>query len=196
MMHEPSAKLMLRLMASALGVSLEFLLAQFDSSYSASRAAMMNDRRTLDMWRAWLQDTVLHRLWNWRIAVAIRDGDLPPAPLDYRGVSEWYKVQWAPPELDWIDPLKQEQARQAAWRLGTGSITKFAREQGKDADEILGEKTGDIVTAHQKAQEAMAANPGLVLTWKDVIDAGVPGAQTTTEKGKTEPATEDDGGDA
>jgi hypothetical protein len=42
----------------------------------------------------------------------------------------------------------------------------------------------------------MAANPGLVLTWKDVIDAGVPGAQTTTEKGKAEPATEDDGGDA
>lgn len=149
----------------------------------------MSTYHTIAMWQSWLQKRALNRTWNWKIGLAIRNGELPPAPVDSRGVSEWYKVQWAPPEMDWIDPLKQEQARQAAWRLSTGSITRFAREQGKDAQEVLGEKVADIATAHRLAAEANAANPGLALTWKDVIDAGVPGAQTAgkeTEAGSTE----------
>lgn len=171
--------LILRMIGAALSIPYEFLVLDFKGgSFSASRAALVQTYRTFEMWHSWLRDAFLQRVWNWRIAKAIRAGELPPAPQNDRGVSQWYKVQWSPPEYSWIDPKKEVDAQTDEWNLGTGSISSFARKKGRDGEDVLREKADDIATAHTVAQELNQLH-GMSLTWRDLINATRPGQATT-----------------
>ena len=165
----PYSEQMLRMIGAALSIPYEFLVLDFkQGSFSASRAALMQTYRTFSMWQSWLVDTLLQRTWNWRIAKAIREGDLPPAPLDTRGVSQWYKVRWSLPDYGWIDPKAEATSNEKEFALGTASITSIAAKRGRDGEEVLREKANDIATAHRIADEINQLH-GTSIGWRDII---------------------------
>ena len=167
--------LLLKLVGAALSIPYQFLVMDFgDGSLGSNRVALLQTYRTFENWQQWLIDRFLQRLWNWRIAKAIKAGELPPAPVDARGFSEWYKVAWVGPEFSWIDPQKEAAANLAEFKLGISSITSFARKRGKDGEDVMREKAKDIATAQRIAGEVNATE-GTQLTWRDIIDIAQPG---------------------
>lgn len=147
-------ELSLRVIASALSIPYEFLLLDFkQGSFSASRAALMTTYRTFSMWQQWLIDRYLQRTWNWRIAKAIKDGELRPAPLDRRGHSEWYKVTWMTPRYDWIDPKAETVSDEKRVRMGARSVGRVTHSGGADIEDVLDDKSKDYIVAGKKVVE-------------------------------------------
>lgn len=179
---DPFVEKNLRLIGAALGLPYEFVLLDFsEGSFSSSRAALLQTYRTFNTWQMWLTNCFLQPVWNWVIAKAIKDGAIPQAPVDSRGVSEWYRVQWQPPEFGWVDPQNEAQANLLKITAGASSLTQWAIKDGKDAEEIMEEKGRDIATAVRIAAEINQAN-GTAITWKDIITLGMPGQTATGSK--------------
>lgn len=166
------SELLMRIMASALSIPYEFLVLDFKGgSFSASRAALMTTYRTFAMWQTWLIETMMQRMWNWRIAKAIKNGDIPPAPVDSRGYSQWYRVHWSLPRYDWIDPKAEAAANEKNFIMGTETLTSLCHAKGRDAEDVLIEKGKDIANAERIAREINTAH-GTSLTWHDLIGVG------------------------
>ena len=194
---DPFTERVLRMIGSALGLPYEFVLLDFsEGSFSSSRAALLQTYRTFQNWQAWIINGFLQPVWNWRIAKAIKDGQLDPAPIDWRGVSEWYKVQWQVPEFGWVDPQAEAQSNTIEISSGVSSLTQWARKKGFDAEEMLKEKGRDIANAVRISAEINAEYPGVNITWKDLITLGIPGqvtsAQANAEKKESAKKPEDD----
>lgn len=178
---DPFVEKCLRMIGASLGLPYEFVLLDFSQgSFSSSRAALMQTYRTFNNWQQWLICQFLQPVWNWRIAKAIKEGDLRPAPVDERGVSEWYKVQWQTPEYEWIDPQAEAQARTIEIASGVSSLTQWARKKGYDAEDMLKEKGVDIANAVRIAAEINKEH-GTSITWKDLITLGMPGQVTSVQ---------------
>lgn len=170
----PFIEHMLRTIGAAIGLPYEFLLLDFKGgSFSASRAALMTTYRTFQTNQTWLVDSFLQRAWNWRIAKAIKNGEISPAPVDARGVSEWYKVRWQFPRHDWIDPLKQVTADETDIRLGVSTWSSVAATRGRDAEDVFIEKAQDISDAIRVAKEISDAT-GEPISWRDIVSQDPP----------------------
>jgi len=181
----PYSQMLLRVMGASISLPYEFMMMDFTGgSFSASRAALMSTYRTFAGWQSWLRDSLLQRTWNWRIAKAVRDGDLAPAPLDYRGISEWYRVNWVPPRFDWIDPKKEISAEQDAFDMGFESHSSICNKRGTSSDDVLRQKAKDIASAKRVADDVNAEH-GTELTWQDLINVQRPGQAVIN---KPEPA--------
>jgi len=164
----------IRLIGSALGLPYEFILLDFSTgNYASSRAALLQTYRTFSDWQMWLSNSLLQRVWNWRIAKAVKNKMLPPAPI-VNGVSEWYKVEWAFPEFGWVDPQNEAQANLLEYQLCTNTITQMNRKKGRDVEDVMREKGKEFAFAQRIAEEINAEN-GTNLTWKDLISAQIPG---------------------
>jgi capsid protein len=178
---DPFVEKCLRLIGAALGLPYEFVLLDFSrGSFSSSRAALLQTYRTFQTWQQWLQQSLLQPVWNWRIAKAIKAGELRPAPVDSRGVSQWYRVQWQTPEFGWVDPQNEAQANILEITSGASSLTQWVRKKGGDAEEMLAEKGRDIANAARIAAEINAEH-GTSITWHDLITLGIPGQVTKSQ---------------
>lgn len=179
-------ELSLRIIGSAIGLPYEFLMLDFSKgSYSSSRAALLQTYRTFTGWQEWLTQSFLQRVWNWRVAKAIKEGTISPAPIDANGVSEWHKVQWSFPEFGWVDPQREAAAGLLEYNMGVSSLSMLTRKKGRDAEDVLKEKGADMATAARIAKELNDEN-GTSFTWKDLIQTGIPGQVPAT----TEPPDE------
>jgi lambda family phage portal protein len=173
--YVPYNELLLRLIGAALSIPYEFLVLDFkQGSFSASKAALAQTYKTFLNWHVWTVEGMMTRLWNWRIAKAIKDGQLSPAPTDARGVSQWYRVEWSQPDYTWLDPEGGIDTHTKAFNAGVSSVSAFARKQGRDGEDILREKATDIATAQRVAEETNKAS-GTNLTWRDLIMTMQPG---------------------
>jgi lambda family phage portal protein len=182
------SEMLLRIIGAALGLPYEFLLLDFSKgSYSSSRAALLQTYRTFTSWQEWM-DRAMQRTWNWRIAKAIKAKELPPAPLDSRGISEWYRVQWSHPEWEWVDPQNQQQSDLMAFQLGAKSHSEITRKRGRDTEDVLREKARDMQTAARLEAEYNLP-PG------SLINAQIPGQVQPTQQQQPQPAQQgaDDG---
>jgi len=169
--HMNYVRLVLRLIGSAIGVPYEFLLLDFsESNFSSSRAALLQTHRTFTGWQEWLTSQFLQRLWNWRIAKAIKNGDLPPAPLDDMGRSTWYKVDWGYPEFGWIDPNAEALSEQREFNLGKKTMKDIVAKTGKDLQDVMAQKAKELDAAAQLADDLRAAHPDQDFNWTDVIN--------------------------
>lgn len=168
-------ELELRAIAAAIGLTYEYLMLIFTAgSFSAQRAAMLHAQHAFREWHQWEVKCFLQRLWNWRIAKAMKDHVIPKAPLDKNGVSEWWHVDWSVPWLGWVDPDKQAKADQQEIKMGIKSTQNAIRSRGGDRDDIFDEQAEDILAAKARAKmindEAEDDDP---VSWRDIADTGV-----------------------
>ena len=169
--HIPYMEFQCKQIGAALSLPWEFVLMVFTGgSFSAQRTALMHALHTFMDWHAWLSRTMNARIWNWRIAKAMKDGELELAPRDACGVSEWHKCEWSLPSMGWVDPEAAQNANALAWNLGNKSLKRTCADQGGDRDEMLDEKASDIEAALSRAKELNAAYPEAKLSWRDIIN--------------------------
>jgi len=161
----------LRAIAACLGISYEYLMLIFtQGSFSSQRMSLLASKRTFDRNRDWLIKTMMQRVWNWRIAKAMKNGVLPLAPKDANGMSEWFRVDWSLVHMDRADPQKQQNADKEKFNMGLTSLKSLARSQGRDRDDILREKARDLKRADEIAKEE-GVDPSRM------IETGTPGLQ-------------------
>lgn len=189
-------ELLLKIIASSLCLPFEFLLLDFSGgSFSASRAALMTTYRTFAMWQSWLVQGMMQRLWNWRIAKAIKSGDLPPAPVDRHGWSQWWQVRWMTPRYDWIDPKQESAGDKINVELGVESVGSIAHRKQSDLEDVMRAKRRDFLAA---AQECQATNAELErmgisdrLSLRDFILTAGTGAPPQANPGANKEGDED-----
>jgi capsid protein len=170
--HVPYLEWQCKTIGMALGLPWEFVLMVFtEGSFSAQRTALLHGLHKFIQWHSDTSRYFCQRVWNWRIAKAIKEGDLPKAPL-VNGVSQWYRVTWSLPNMGWVDPEAAAKAQSESWRFGKTSLKRIANSEGTDRNDIFDEKAEDIVDAVEKAAEINKAHPEAGVTWRDMIGVG------------------------
>ncbi len=177
--HVPYLEWQCKTIGMALGLPWEFVLMVFtEGSYSAQRTALLHGLHKFIQWHSDTAQYMCQRIWNWRIAKAMKEGDVAKAPL-VNGVSQWYRVEWSLPNMGWVDPEAAAKAQIESWRFGKTSLKRIANSEGSDRTDILAEKGEDIKDAVAQAQAINKAYPDAGVTWRDMIGAG-PGPSAPT----------------
>lgn len=167
----------LRIISACFGVPYEFLLLIFkEGSYSTHRAAGLHAAHAFSICTDWLSKTMMNRLWTWRIAKAIKDGTLPPAPLDENGVSQWWRVEWIEPYFESNDPDKQANGDKTTLEIGTESVTNLIKGKGRRRENVWDERSAELADAARRVSEHNAAYPDAKITIDHFTNAKTPGA--------------------
>ena len=125
--------------AMAIGLPYEFLTLFFGQSYSASRATLSQAHATISVWQDRLIRTILRPLFVWRVAMAIRAGEIPPAPCALSAAVDWQR-----PAFDWIDPADATQSDLVAIRAGLMTAAEAAEKRGQQLDAVLEARAREI----------------------------------------------------
>lgn len=181
----------LRTIGACLGLPFEFVMLLFtQGSFSSQRAAMLHALHAFKQWHGWLIKAFCQPIWNWRIAKAIKEKDLPPAPARENAnglkVSQWWRVEWSVPYMDFLDPERQTRAEKEKFNAGMNSMKAIIRSQGRDRDDVFREKADDIKMAMQIAADINEQHPGSNVSWRDIIQTGTPGLVTADASGGSE----------
>jgi capsid protein len=164
--HIPYIKLQLSLAAAALDVPYEWFTLDFSTAdLSRQRAILTLVNKTMRNWRGWINESMNQRLWNWRIAKAIKNGELPPAPTEKRNgfdISEWWKVDWQAPEEVNTDRQESVQADMIEWQLGLGPLSKAARRRGNEIEDLLRQKA-DVLKTASEIETEYGLKPGTLI---------------------------------
>lgn len=196
--HIPYIKMQLLLAAAALDVPYEFLTLDFSSAdFSRMKAILLMVNRKIRCWQKWVADDMLQRLWNWRIAKAIKNGELPAAPTEDRNglaISQWYKVDWQAPEEPWLDRQEANQADMLEWQMGLTPISIAVKRRGRDLEETLREKAANMKLAAEIEKENDLPEGSLIKA--QIPGQTEPGATAKTEKKPDMPMQDDEDMDA
>lgn len=170
------SELLIRMIGVAVSLPYEFLFLDFSKgNYSSSRAGLIQAYRTFRAEQQWLTSRKMQRLWNWRIAKAMKNGELSRAPV-VNGISEWFKVEWSYPEFAWVDPQSEAQGKILEYNMGVTTLTDVCQMKGRDYEDQLNTKAAEIEKAATKAKE-MNAKLGTSLTYQDFISTNIPGSK-------------------
>ena len=123
--------------------------------------------------------------------MAIRDGELPPAPTLPNGRSSWYKVEWSLPEMQFGNPKDTATANESGFRLGNLSLTQINRRAGTTTDATLGEKGDDIIVAIKESQR-IKTETGVDVDWRELIQVTKPGEVVKQDNEQIELELDDD----
>ena len=169
---DPFFLAMCRQLGSALEIPYEQLVNSFQSSYSASRAALLNAWRSVRTRRGWFVDQFTQPVWSRVIREAVARGLLvaPGFFDDPLAEAAWLACEWTGPTMPEIDPEKA--ARAAKLRVEEEFSTR-----DREASELNG---SDWEENHaQRATEERARR-------RDGLDA-----ESTAERVRVEPVAEE-----
>lgn len=134
----------------AVGVPYEVLVQNFQSSYSASRAALLEFYKTAKIERNWLKVNLCQVVYEELITEAVIKGYIsaPGFLADPLVRAAYCQTDWIGPSMGQIDPLKEAQAAalRKEYMLSTG---------GREAAEHSGMDFEQIVEAQEEERDAM-----------------------------------------
>jgi hypothetical protein len=178
--HIPYMKWQILLAGTALDFPYEFWTLDFSTAdFSRQKAIMRMVYKTIQRaWVPWLGQK-MQRLWNWRIAKAIANGELPPAPVE-KGPngfdrSQWFKVEWHAPEEIVTDRQEANQADLMEYQLAITPLSMIVKRRGHlSFEDRLRMKAADDAVIERVAAETGVPRARLV---KDIM---IPGQQSNT----------------
>jgi lambda family phage portal protein len=136
---DPFVQAILRQVGVALEVPYELLIKHFASSYSASRAAIIEAWRSTMRRRDWLSRSFCQPCWEWVIEEAIARGLLSaPGFLENPLVRQAYcRAEWIGPAMGALDPESEVNAAESRVRLGISTLqAETAALTGRDWREV------------------------------------------------------------
>ncbi|MDQ3232125.1 MAG: phage portal protein [Pseudobdellovibrionaceae bacterium] len=137
---DPFVQAILRQVGIAIGLPYEVLVQHFQSSYSASRAALLEAWKFFKLRRAWLVRSFCQPVYEWIVEEAIASG-----MLEAPGFHEPFKRQiylsteWIGSSMQSIDPLKDAKADEVRLSSRVASRRSIVEEQGRDYEKLLRE---------------------------------------------------------
>lgn len=155
-----------RLIGSALEIPAEVLLKEFNSNYSASRAAILEAWEAFRMRRVWFVDDFCQPVYELWLAEAIARGRIAaPGFFDDPLVREaWSGARWIGPVQGSLDPQKEANAsillishglkthEQVAREIGGGDWAENAEQLARE-NEMLKAAGAEPITVIQEAKE-------------------------------------------
>lgn len=108
---------------AALEIPVEILIKHFSSSYSASRAALLEAWKAFRMKRTWLANDFCQPVYEIFLAEAVASGRLkaPGFFLDPLIRMAYCKAQWNGPAQGMVDPLKEVNAAEKRIQIGVST---------------------------------------------------------------------------
>ena len=138
-----------RLAGAGLGLSYELMSRDFNqSSFSAARQGMLEDRKTFEPMQEWLSGHLCDPIYREWLDMCVMAGllDIP----DYFVHREDYQaVEWVTPGWAWIDPQKEVSADIAAIQNGGKTLAQWCAERGYDWREQLEQMALEKKTAEE-----------------------------------------------
>ena len=151
--HVPYMEFAARIISAGIGLPYDIVMHVYNSSYTASRAARCDLKAfVMERW-AHRNKVFCQPIYNWRIASAIRRGDLDPAPVNQKtGISEWYKCDWSVPTFEQIDRVKDSKGDQSEWGMAQLSLEDMARRRDSTRAKQLDAHDEDIAEMQRRAK--------------------------------------------
>lgn len=142
---------------AALELPYELLLKTFNSSYSASRAALLEAWKTFRMRREWLVSSFCQPIYEEWLAEAVSKGriEAPGFFSDPAVRAAWSGAEWSGDTQGQLDPVREVEAAEARVRAGFST-------QNREAAEMTGMRYDRIVEI-RKREEALLSQAGLSL---------------------------------
>ncbi|HYX32284.1 MAG TPA: hypothetical protein VE954_04170 [Oligoflexus sp.] len=111
------------------------LAQKFQSSYSATREALLEAWKAFKIRRVWFVTGLCQPVWEWVITDAIREGMLEaPGFNDPLKRQAYLQTQWTGTEMESIDPLKDAKANEVEVNAGLRKRRSIVESQGRDYD--------------------------------------------------------------
>jgi len=125
-------KLLTTQIGSALGIPYEVLMKQFDSSYSASRGALIEAWKHFNVSRTWLVRSFCQPIYEEFLFEAAVKGKLPLKNYvnDQRFRLAWAKCDWVGTEQGQLNPLQEAKADEVNLRNNLTSRQRIAAKRG------------------------------------------------------------------
>jgi lambda family phage portal protein len=143
---DPFMRLMLRGIASAIGVSYESLSRDYSqSNYSSSRLSLLDDRdlyKVLQRWTVRNFREPLHKMW---MEQAVLAGALS-FPDFYSQRDKYEAVRFRPRGWSWVDPIKEVAAYESAVQAGFMTVGDVvgATGNGQDLEDVLKARRAEL----------------------------------------------------
>ena len=154
--YAPFVKGALRGIASGLGVAYNSLGNDLEGvNFSSIRSGTLEER---DAWRvvqSFLTGGFLPRVYAEWLGAALLCRAQPLAPLVAGRYDKYNVPDWQPRSWDWVDPLKDVQAKREELALGITSRRRILAEKGLDIEDVFGE-----LQAEQQLAEALGITLG------------------------------------
>lgn len=133
---DPFVQLVLRSIATGLGISYELLARDFTkTNFSSARQSNLEDRRQWEPEQTEFVDEVLHTVWGW-FTDAARLGGVAP----FTATRATWPVNWTPQGWQWIDPQKEVTAIGMAIDMGLDNPIDACRRLGRDLHDNVKKK--------------------------------------------------------
>lgn len=129
---ETFVKTLCRIVGAALELPYDVLIKEFNSSYSASRGALLEAWEALRMRRTWLVDDFCQPVYELFLAEAVARGRIKaPGFFDDALLrSAWSNAKWIGPAQGQLDPKKEAEAGIMFINQGIKTRTQVTREMG------------------------------------------------------------------
>ncbi|MDD5449660.1 MAG: phage portal protein [Candidatus Omnitrophica bacterium] len=135
----------LRAICSALNLSYEIVSKDFSqTNYSSARASLLQAYKYFRLRQDWLARKFCQPIWEMLLEEAFLRNELPARDF-YKNKYEWMRARWIAPGWQWVDPYKEAEAAKLTMDMGLSSLADEAAAQGKDFEEILGQKVREAV---------------------------------------------------
>jgi lambda family phage portal protein len=123
-------KAMSREIGASINVPAELLLLEFTSSYSASRAALLEAWKGFRMWRKWMAVDFCQPVYLEWLTESVLSGRVSAAGFldDPAIAAAWAGTEWNGPAAGQIDPMKEVQAAQLRVEQGFSTRTRETAE--------------------------------------------------------------------
>ena len=127
---EPYTTAMVKFVGAALGVPFEVLLKQFNASYSASRASLLQFWGRVKVMRQLLVDQFCQPVFNAWLMEAVAAGNIkaPGFFENPRIFRAWARCSWSGASPGSIDPLKEIVAADKRVKLGISTLERESLE--------------------------------------------------------------------
>ena len=166
---DPFTSCLAKYIGTALEIPADVLLKSYNSSYSASRAAMQDFWRMVEMTRDWFASDFCGQVYAEWLTEAVASGRIsaPGFFNDPRRRMAWLGHEWTGSAMPHLDPVKEAQAmklmtdngwlthKQATTKLNGGDWEKNIEEAQKEAEK-LAIVNGMLATAVQMMQQRTA----------------------------------------
>lgn len=130
-------KAMLRGAASGVGCSYNSLANDLEGvSFSSIRTGSLEERDSWKVIQSWFAEKVLNRIYSEWFVMAVMSGQLK---ISFSDIDRFALPKWQPRRWEWVDPLKDIQARKEELAIKTTSPQRICAEKGVDFEEIVGE---------------------------------------------------------
>ncbi len=152
--YQPFIQAVLQQIGMGLSIPFEVLTQNFQSSYTAARAALLESWKFVMIRRAWAVSKICQPFYDWVLAEAV-SMSMMSAP----GFSETVKrriytsAEWVGPSMPSIDRLKDAKADETRLATRTASRRSIVEESGKDFEKMEREIASDNSPGWTAAKE-------------------------------------------